>query len=238
MTALTHSERANNDRVYVPKRPRVSRAGWPAGRALERDGAGSRVRSSWLATVLAGLVLALLGFVPTADASVAAAVPINSYDQAGYIYDGPPHTYDRLDHVALAHGIATAAVPLAPDVPAAPNPASFRAVAANAGARTFGNSAMSDLRAAAQAADRYGLTQVGRALQKHSGRDGSVFNGLSSGSATARNEQGLRVLDDILNDPAGRTEVLDRVTNIWDSTGRGVRYGNDGSFMGFLEPVG
>lgn len=131
VTALTHSERANNDRVYVPKRPRVSRAGWPAGRALESDGAGSRVRSSWLATVLAGLVLALLGFVPTADASVAAAVPINSYDQAGYIYDGPPHTYDRLDHVALAHGIATAAVPLAPDVPAAPNPASFRAVAAN-----------------------------------------------------------------------------------------------------------
>lgn len=111
-------------------------------------------------------------------------------------------------------------------------------VAANAGARTFGNFAMSDLRAAAQAADRNGLTQVGRALQKHSGRDGSVFNGLSSGSATARNEQGLRVLDDILNDPAGRTEVLDRVTNIWDSTGRGVRYGNDGSFMGFLEPVG
>lgn len=39
--------------------------------------------------------------------------------------------------------------------------------------------------------------------------------------AAARNEQGARILDDILNDPAGRTEVLDRVTNTWDSTGRG-----------------
>lgn len=87
-------------------------------------------------------------------------------------------------------------------------------------------------------ADRNGLTQVGRALQKHSSREGSVFNGLSCGSATARNEQGLRVLDEILNDPGGRTEMLDRVTNIWDSTGRGVRFGNDGSFMGFLEPLG
>ncbi|MFV0459647.1 MAG: hypothetical protein ACK5MT_12855, partial [Actinomycetales bacterium] len=110
--------------------------------------------------------------------------------------------------------------------------------AANTGARTFGSFAANDLRAAAQAADRNGLTQVGRALQKHSGREGSVFSGMSSGTATARNEQGLRVLDDILNDSGGRTEVLDRVTNIWDSTGRGVRFGNDGSFLGFLEPVG
>jgi len=130
VTALTHSGRSNNDRVYVPKRSRVRRAGGPAGRAVERDGAGSRIRSSRLATVLAGLVLALLGFVPTADASVAAAVPINSYDQSGYIYDGTPHTYDRLDHFALAHAITTAAVTLAADAPAPPNPVSVRAVAA------------------------------------------------------------------------------------------------------------
>lgn len=65
-----------------------------------------------------------------------------------------------------------------------------------------------------------------------------MFNGLSSGTTTGRNEQGLQVLDEILGDPGGRTEVLDRVTNIWDSTGRGVRFGNDGSFMGFLEPLG
>jgi hypothetical protein len=106
-----------------------------------------------------------------------------------------------------------------------------------AGARTFGRFSADDLRTAAQAPDRNGLTQVGRALQKHSGREGSVFSGLSNGNAAARNEQGLRVLDEVLGDTGGRTEVLDRVTNIWDSTGRGVRFSNDGSFMGFLEPV-
>ena len=131
MTALTHSGRANNDRAYVPTRPRVSRAGWPSGRAVERDAAGIRVRSSWLATVLLGLVLALLGFAPTADASVAAAVPINSYDQVGYTYDGTPRTYDRLVHVARANARTVAAVTLAADAPAPPNSASFRAVAAN-----------------------------------------------------------------------------------------------------------
>jgi hypothetical protein len=45
-------------------------------------------------------------------------------------------------------------------------------------------------------------------------------------TATARNEQGLSVLNEILDSPGGSTEVLDRVTNIWDSTGRGVRFGN------------
>lgn len=52
----------------------------------------------------------------------------------------------------------------------------------------------------------------------------------------SRNEQGLAVLDQILNDPNGRTEVLDRVPNVFDSSGRGVRFGNEGAFMGFSEP--
>jgi len=104
-------------------------------------------------------------------------------------------------------------------------------------ARTYGAFTRSDLRAAAQVPDRNGLTQVGRALQKHSDREGSVFNGSSTGNAATRNEQGLRVLDEILDDPRGTTEALNRVTNVWDSTGRGVRYSNDGSFMGFLEPI-
>jgi hypothetical protein len=60
---------------------------------------------------------------------------------------------------------------------------------------------------------------------------------IAGGSAEARNEQGLKIFDEILGDTGGRTEVLDRVTNVWDSSGRGVRFGNDGSFMGFLEPT-
>lgn len=82
-----------------------------------------------------------------------------------------------------------------------------------------------------------GLTRVGRALQKHSDREGSAFGGLSSGTPIARNEQGMRVLDEILKDRGSTAQVLDNVTNIWDSTGRGIRMRNDGTFMGFLEPL-
>jgi hypothetical protein len=108
--------------------------------------------------------------------------------------------------------------------------------ATSAGARMFGRFTAAEVRCAAQAPDRNGLTQVGRALQKHSGREGSVFLGLSRGSAAQRNEQGMAVLEQIVKDPGGRVQVLDRVTNIFDSSGRGVRMRNDGSFMGFLEP--
>lgn len=109
-------------------------------------------------------------------------------------------------------------------------------VAANA-ARSFGQFGAADIRAAAGAADRGGLTRVGRALQKHSDRSGSVFGGLSSGNPIARNEQGMRVLDEILEDPGSTTQVLDNVTNTWDSTGQGVRINNDGTCMGLLEPL-
>jgi RHS repeat-associated protein len=110
------------------------------------------------------------------------------------------------------------------------------AAGAENGGMVFGQFGAAEIRAAAATMDRNGLTQVGRALQKHSGRSDSVFGGLSSGSAATRNEQGMRVLDEIMNDPGARTEILDSVTNIWDSAGRGIRLGNDGTFMGFLEP--
>ncbi len=103
--------------------------------------------------------------------------------------------------------------------------------------RSFGHFGADDVRTAASAMDRNGLTYVGRALQKHSGRGDSVFKGMSNGNANTRNEQGMRVLNEILEDPAARTEVLQNVTNIWDSTGRGVRLSNEGQFMGFLEPL-
>jgi hypothetical protein len=103
--------------------------------------------------------------------------------------------------------------------------------------RSFGKFSATDIRVAAAAPDRNGLTRSGRALQKHSEREGSVFRGLSSGTADARNGQGMKVVDEILNDVQGWTEVLDKVTNIWDSAGRGVRISNEGAFMGFLEPL-
>jgi RHS repeat-associated protein len=107
----------------------------------------------------------------------------------------------------------------------------------NAAGRTFGTHSSQDLLNAAQSGDRNGLTQAGRALQKHADRAGSFFQGRSSGPAAVRNAQGLQAVSEILNNPASRTEVLNRVINIWAPTGQGVRYNIDGSFMGFLEPV-
>lgn len=108
------------------------------------------------------------------------------------------------------------------------------------GSVRFGQFAADDLRAAAQLPDRNGLTQVGRGLQIRSTQD--VMEASSTGSRAVPRRHGTsrtsRVMDDILNDSGGRTEALDRVTNIFDSSGRGVRFGNDGSFMGFLEPRG
>ena len=45
--------------------------------------------------------------------------------------------------------------------------------------------------------DRNGLTRAGRALQKHGDREGSVFPRLT-GNAANRNEQGKRILEEIL----------------------------------------
>lgn len=104
------------------------------------------------------------------------------------------------------------------------------------GIRWYGDFQANEIRTAAGKFDRNGLTRVGRALQKHSGRSDSVFRGLSSGNASSKNEQGMRVVGEILNDPDVRVESLQNVTNIWDASGRGIRIGNDGTFMGFLEP--
>jgi filamentous hemagglutinin len=103
-------------------------------------------------------------------------------------------------------------------------------------ATKFGDYTKQDLVDAANPSDRNGLTQAGRALQKHSGREGSFFYDTSTGSAAARNEQGLQAVLDIIDDPA-QTEVLNNVINIWGQEGQRVRYNINGSFMGFLEPV-
>jgi hypothetical protein len=92
-----------------------------------------------------------------------------------------------------------------------------------------------DLEASANAMDRNGLTRAGRALQKHGDRPGSVFP-RSTGSAEARNAQGIDQVNAILNDPNRTVDVLNKVINIYGSNGAGVRYSVGGDFMGFLEP--
>ncbi|MEJ7647744.1 MAG: hypothetical protein WKF57_01660 [Nakamurella sp.] len=99
----------------------------------------------------------------------------------------------------------------------------------------FGPFSRDDVLAAARAPDRNGLTQAGRGLQKHGGRQGSVYEGRSSGNGAARNAQGMEEVRRILDDTV-RVDDLDTVVNIWDSRGWGVRLRKDGTFMGFLEP--
>lgn len=94
----------------------------------------------------------------------------------------------------------------------------------------------SEIDAASLARDKGGLTRVGRALQKHSDRSGSVFRGQSTGNTAQRNAQGSAALDKILKDPGLTVKQNKNVTEYFSGTGSGFRMSNDGTFMGFLEP--
>ena len=90
-------------------------------------------------------------------------------------------------------------------------------------------------------ADKSGqLTVAGRALQKHGGREDSVFPG-AKGRPYDINTQGQRVVDEILSSPAKTVTYKDTgrfgvVTDIVAPDGRGIRYDSAGKFIGFLEP--
>lgn len=100
----------------------------------------------------------------------------------------------------------------------------------------FGPFSPDQVMAAASVYDRNGFTRAGRGLQKHSGRSDSVFRGLSTGSSEARNVQGFDQVHKIVDD-AQRVKEGDRVVEIYDSRGWGVRMRKeDGMFLGFLEP--
>ncbi|WP_051201266.1 hypothetical protein [Leptospira alexanderi] len=101
----------------------------------------------------------------------------------------------------------------------------------------LGTKSIKELINAGNELDRNGLTKAGRALQKHGDREGSVFP-VSSGSPSERNTQGEKVLQGILQSPDkiirpnkfGGQDIIDNITK------RGVRYNEDGSFRGFLDP--
>jgi len=85
--------------------------------------------------------------------------------------------------------------------------------------------------------DKGELTKAGRALQKHGSRPGSVFPS-ATGSPAAINQQGQQVLQDILSSQ-NQTMKPNRFggRDIFDATtGRGVRYDDNGNMIGFLEP--
>ena len=88
--------------------------------------------------------------------------------------------------------------------------------------------------------DRGGLTVVGRALQKHGNRTGSIFPKVT-GNAAAINVQGERVLNRILTN-SNVTSVtrhhvgLGNVLEYRIPGSQGARFSGDGkTFLGFLE---
>ncbi|MFM7066737.1 MAG: FG-GAP repeat domain-containing protein, partial [Gammaproteobacteria bacterium] len=109
-----------------------------------------------------------------------------------------------------------------------------------AGKAARGIGSLDALSRAAGALDRGGISAAGRQLQKHGSRPGSAFPG-ARGNPSAINQQGQQIVDDILTTP-GTTTVsrhharFGDVTEIRAPDGRGLRYGSDGRFLGFLEP--
>ncbi|TKC04134.1 RHS repeat-associated core domain-containing protein, partial [Pedobacter polaris] len=102
--------------------------------------------------------------------------------------------------------------------------------------KTAINSVDDFIQSAAEGTGSQGLSKVGRALQKHAGREGSVFEDIEFSHKTA-NQQGLDLLQDILgskkqtirNAPQGGYEIYDT------TTGRGVGVSRNGVFNGFRE---
>ena len=81
-----------------------------------------------------------------------------------------------------------------------------------------------------------GMTQIGRALQKHAGRANSSFSNINFSGKTAT-EDGLNVLKDIMN---SKKKIIDLESNgtktIYDkATGRGFSISREGKFNGFRD---
>ncbi len=92
--------------------------------------------------------------------------------------------------------------------------------------------------------NRNGLTDAGRALQKHGGREGSAYS-YSSQKASVLNQEAQNIVNEILNNP--NTKIESRVVfenkqriTVVEATapdGRALRFNSDGSrLIGFREP--
>ncbi|MGE3557145.1 MAG: RHS repeat domain-containing protein [Candidatus Obscuribacterales bacterium] len=88
--------------------------------------------------------------------------------------------------------------------------------------------------------DRAGLTKAGRALMKHGNREGSAFP-KPQGNPSQVNDQGQKILESIVNHPErkiveGEYNRYGKVPDIYAPNLGGVRYSQEGEFIGFLEP--
>ncbi|MEQ4661560.1 hypothetical protein ABN067_08270, partial [Providencia rettgeri] len=101
-----------------------------------------------------------------------------------------------------------------------------------------------ELKQAASEINRNGLTNAGRSLQKHGGREGSAYS-YSNQKASVLNQEARALIDEILDNPnviirprtiyenRKRIEVIDAKS----PDGRVLRFSIDGKkFIGFREP--
>jgi RHS repeat-associated protein len=103
-------------------------------------------------------------------------------------------------------------------------------------------SSLDNLSGAARLADRGGLSKAGRALTKHARgqRSGSELFPELSGNVDDINKVAGDIVDDILTNPQSTAKVITRGrfkggVDVYDPSGRGVRYDADGAFVTFLE---
>lgn len=97
-----------------------------------------------------------------------------------------------------------------------------------------------ELAKAAGAVDRNGLTEAGRALQKHGSRPGSTFP-KARGTSAQINQTGQQIVDDILTTPGSKVTKRHHarfgdIIELRTPDGKGIRYDAKGNFLGFLEP--
>ena len=97
---------------------------------------------------------------------------------------------------------------------------------------------------AAASVNRNGLTDAGRALQKHGGREGSLYT-YSSQKASVLNKEAQNIVDDILSNPktiitrttATENKQIIKVIHATSPDGRTLRFNEDGTkLIGFREP--
>ena len=87
--------------------------------------------------------------------------------------------------------------------------------------------------------DRNSFTKVGRALQKHSSREGSLFKTTFTKTKDI-NQDAIKILQDILDDPLAvsyqaKAKSVGDIIDIRQVSGRGARYTQNGEFIGFLD---
>ena len=104
----------------------------------------------------------------------------------------------------------------------------------------FASNRASRLLYSATRMDRRGYTKIGRALQKHGSRPGSKFP-TATGNPASINQQGERILNSILNNPAATSSTrhharFGNILEIKTPGGRGARFSADGkTFLGLIE---